>query len=401
MATQQPGLLSDAAFAQQLAGMGYTTEQMRQMLMEKRAKEQAAMSPEQQQRFLVAKGVGQLGRGVAGLFGAQLPEDPALQGATAIRNLSQQFDLTTSSGLREAARSIAQAQPDTAMKLMQQALELEGKEAKVQSERALTEQRLRERKASSIEEKAFLELAKKATPASVKKAQEAGNDISLLEIPEKEKLSTYGQVLVDAGFTPGSPEFQKRMQEFAAAELKGTSTRGQTTVQVGLNMEKPADVSAFRGKLLDTIKEPKKAYDAAVTAETAADNALKTKNFASANLLASSLAKAAGDTQISNKDVEKYRVDPSLIGSVADTVTRLARGTPTEDTLKKLRQLARLLKEKNKETIDTELATQRDIAKSSGFKQEDIDVAFRGVTPSAKAKRTITLRSGAVVEVED
>lgn len=131
MATQQPGLLSDAAFAQELAGMGYTTEQMRQMLMEKRAREQAAMTPEMQQRVMLARGVGQLGQSIAGLFGAQMPEDPMLKQATQARELQKQFDITTARGMADYAQALRDVSPDLAQRAAIMARDMGIKEAQM------------------------------------------------------------------------------------------------------------------------------------------------------------------------------------------------------------------------------------------------------------------------------
>jgi hypothetical protein len=91
-----------------------------------------------------------------------------------------------------------------------------------------------ERKSFSVGDKAFLALAAKATPASVKAAQDAGNDISLLEVPEAVKVSTYGQILKDAGLKEGTPEFQKQMQAFATAELESTRSGKGTKIDLGI-----------------------------------------------------------------------------------------------------------------------------------------------------------------------
>jgi hypothetical protein len=118
------------------------------------------------------------------------------------------------------------------------ALSAETAQAKLESEKALTNQRNRERSAAGLDEKVFAALAAKATPASVKAAQDAGNDISLLVVPENVKVSTYGQVLKDAGLKEGTPEFQRQMQAFATAELEGTRKGKGTNVNVAVSGQK-------------------------------------------------------------------------------------------------------------------------------------------------------------------
>lgn len=358
-----------------------------EQLDEQRALEFAKLAPTQQRSLLIGKGAAGVGRSLAGMFGVDI-QDPQLRRANKLRQLASQFDINTPEGLRQMATAVRQEDPQASMELARMAQAMELEKAKLGSEQALTAQRMRERQAASVEDKVFIELAKKATPESVKRAQEAGNNIGMLEIPEGEKLSTYGRVLVDAGLKPGTPEFQQRMGKFAEAELAGAATRGTTKVDVTLpGVQKAGDVTGLRKDIQAITKPYQDQADAAKDAIDLANMAIKNNNFAAVSSLSRSLAKAAGETQLSGRDVEAFGIDPSLVGRVADTVSRLAQSRPTVDTLTKLRQLAEALQKKAQSRIDLEEDQTREVARASGqFTEAQINTVFRRRPDQGKTK---------------
>lgn len=364
MATQLPSLFGTQMEPEQMA--------------EARALQFAQMSPQQQMQYNIYRNVNRLGRGAASLLGADV-QDPAMRKASQIRQLASQFDTNTPEGMMEFAGALRQIDPQLAMQAAQQAQAMMQAQANLGATRALEQQRLREKQSVSIEEKAFVELAKKATPSSVAAAMKAGNDISLLEIPENVKVSTYGQVLKDSGLTPGTPEFQKQMQAFAAAELEATKKGKGTTVSVALpGVAKAGDVVGLRDQIQKITKPYQDQADAAGDAIDLANMAIKKNNFAAVSSLSRSLAKAAGETQLSGKDVEAFGIDPSLVGRVVDTVSRLAQSVPSVDTLTKLRQLAEALKKKAESRIAIEEEQLQETARvSKQFTEDQINTVFR------------------------
>lgn len=102
----------------------------------------AQLSPLEAGRAMGYAGAAQLGRGLAGAMGA---EDPMLQQLSTIRQLSSQFDTTTSGGTAALAQALAQqGLQGPAMQLGQKALEMRKLEAEAQAktmERLTTEQK--------------------------------------------------------------------------------------------------------------------------------------------------------------------------------------------------------------------------------------------------------------------
>jgi hypothetical protein len=376
-----------------LLNMGLSPEQAQAQIDEQRAMQFANMNPQQR----IASGIY---KGITGASRALGVRDPMLEQASQMRALAQQFDTTTADGLMQYAQALQRmGNVPAAQAAAMQARQMMAQTADIESKQALTQQRLRERAAADPIEQFIRTNADKFTPASLEKFRETRKESDLVRFtaPEKEKLSNYGQILKDSGFTPGTPEFQQRMSDYAQAELAGASKRGTTSVQVGLDMKSPKDVADFRGKVLGTVTKQRTSLEAADTAVTLAQQAIDTGNFAAAEGVASMLAKASGDTQLSNKDIQKYRTDPSFVGTVADVTARLFRGTPTKDTLNKLKEYAEVLRKKQEESIKLELDVQRKLAKSAGLKDEDINTAFSGIIPSGTEE--VVLNDGTSVKV--
>lgn len=389
-----------------LFGGSLSPQEMQAQLLNQRAAQFAQMTPDQQLGMLAYKAGSGVGTGLAGAFGVNV-QDPMIQRATRLRELAGQYNTNTAAGLRQMADALRTQDPDMALQLSQRAAAMDLEASKIQAEQALAAQRNaaagRERQTASVEDRAFIELAKKATPASVAAAIQAGNDISLLEIPENVKVSTYGQVLRDAGFKEGTPEFQAKMREFAAAELKGTSQgRGTTITNVLPGVKTAGDVTGLRKDVQAITKPYQEQADAAESAIELANMAIKSNNFAAVSSLSRSLAKAAGETQLSARDVEAFGVDPSLVGRVSDTVSRLAQSRPTVDTLTKLRQLAEALKKKADARIKLEEDQTIEVARASGqFTEAQLNTVFRRRPAATTGSNQRTTRSGVKYTVEN
>jgi len=161
-----------------------------------------------------------------------------------------------------------------------------------------------------------------------------------------QKLQEYAKTL-----TPGSIELAQVMAVIKA-EGEGKGTKVDVTLP---GVKGAGDVIKLRSDINTTLKPFRDGVNAANQAIALADDVLLTGNFASSASLARALAKASGETQLSKADVAAFGGDPSLVGSVSDIATRLATGTPTADTTRKLKSLAVLLKKKNESLEKTEI----------------------------------------------
>lgn len=170
MATPQP----------QLFGATMDPEQMA----EAKALQFSQMSPQQQMQYNIYRNVNRLGRGVAGLLGAEV-EDPTMKKASQLRQLASQFDTTTAEGMMQYAQALRSIAPNLAVQAAQQAQAMMKTEAEIGSTRALEQQRLREKQSADP----FQKLVEQGiyTPESLAKYKESGlvTDLRRYEKPKE------------------------------------------------------------------------------------------------------------------------------------------------------------------------------------------------------------------------
>jgi hypothetical protein len=376
-------------------GMG-TPEEMQRAMLDQKAAQFAEMTQNQQLSSMAYKGGANLGQGLAGAFGVDI-QDPTIQRATRLRQLAGQYNTNTAKGLREMAAALQATDPESSLQLTQRAMTMEMEEAKLGSEQALKTQRERERESADP----FQQLLTKGvyTPASLALYKTSKN-VADLKYKDKEFSPSEIQTLQEYRKTLISPAQDKEIAEVnavikAAGEGKGTKIVNQLPGVKGAG-----DIVGLRQNLNTTLKPYRDAVNAASTAIELADDVLKTGNFASASALSRQLAKAAGEQQLSKSDVDAFGGDPSLVGMVSDTASRLATGTATADTTRKLKQLAQIIKKKNEALENNEIKqTQRTAELSGLYTPEQVKEVFtlRGNTP-ANVRKT---KSGVEYTVGD
>lgn len=354
----------------------------------------AQLTPEQR-LYMMGRGTGRaIGQGLGGFFGVDV-QDPAMARASKLRELGAKYGTTTAESLDKIAAEIQATDPDMAMQVKAKADELRLTGEKLKSEQALTAQRT----AAANKE------TKLATPADIVKAQriaalkaaipqyETVGDKTTAKLlqdeldvltAEKEPKINYGVEADRASVANFGKPFSQLSQTQAKVIDDLLEERGLKKAKAGKTdvvlpgVEKAGDVVGLREGLQKITKPYQDQADAAGDAIDLANMAIKSNNFAAVSSLSRSLAKAAGETQLSSRDVEAFGIDPSLVGRVSDTVSRLATSRPTVDTLTKLRQLAEALKKKAESRISIEEQQLQDTARSSKqFTEEQINTVFR------------------------
>jgi hypothetical protein len=216
----------------------------------------AQLDPAARGAALTYAGARGLGTAIGGAMGV---EDPQLRLVSARNTIAQQIDQSNPESILQGAQMLAQAgDQQGAMALAQYARQ-------AQSEMAQTQQR----KAAAFA--SIAQATREKVQASPKEVQLA-KEVALLSGPEgspeyntayaasltgqiskdqKEKLSAFGQTLVDAGLTPGTEPFQKRMLEYANEKLKGAA-KGTGNVTIGgINVDTGA-ASKKAGEIIGT-----------------------------------------------------------------------------------------------------------------------------------------------------
>jgi len=350
----------------------------------------------QQARFSGFMATNQLGSAVGGLLGAQ---DPELMRVRQRQEMLQGVDIADPAALRQAAqRAMAANDFQAAQMLNDRAISTETAQAKLASEQALTTQRNRERAAAAPFQQFLRSAVGKVTPESLSAYQQSGNPSDLVwtekaNQTEIERLQTYRNSL------PAGSSERREVDAVIKAAAEG---RGTKITNVLPGVEKAGDVTGLRRDIQAITKPYQDQSDAAESAIELANIAIKNGNFAAVSSLSRSLAKAAGETQLSARDVEAFGVDPSLVGRVSDTVSRLAQSRPTVDTLTKLRQVAEALKKKADSRIKLEEDQTIEVARSSKlFTEDQLNTVFRRRPAPTTGSNQKTTRSGVKYTVEN
>ena len=384
-----------------LFGGSLSPQEMQSQLLNQRAAQFAQLTPDQQLGMMAYKAGSGVGTGLAGAFGVDV-QDPTIRRATKLRELAGQYNTNTSAGLRQMADALRTQDPDMALQLSQRAAAMDLEAAKLNSENALTTQRTREKEAADPFQK--LVQSGKYTPESLAKYRDSQNPADLV-LATKESKTSYGAEADRAAKANFNKDFADLTQTEAKVIDDLLEARGIKKAKAGKTdvvLPKTAkDITELRKDVQSITKPYQDQSDAAETAIEFADMALK-DNFASFAALRQSLAKAAGDTQISNRDVQAFGIDPSLVGTVTDTISRLSTGTPTKDTINKLKQVALALKKKADARIKLEEDQTIATARASGnYPKDQLDTLFRRRPAQAKGGNTRTTRSGVSYTVEN
>ena len=273
-----------ASIVEGLFGMtpeAYQGQQYQQDL--KRGYELAQLDPGAAARAQLGASIGQLGRGFAGAMGI---EDPQLKLISTRNTIAQQIDQTNPESILQGAQMLAQ------MGDQQGAMALAEYYRKAQSETALAQQRTaaanRERvqstpekilianqlaqlnteldvltqQPSSPERDAKLNLTTRKLQALEQQVEKpnktvvVGNSLvdavtgfELYKGPDAQKYSEFAKTLIDAGLTPGTDPFQKRMLEYATKKVEGAG-KGTGNVTIGgINVDTGAAAKAA-GKIV-------------------------------------------------------------------------------------------------------------------------------------------------------
>ena len=384
-----------------LFGGSLSPQEMQSQLLNQRAAQFAQMDPNEQLGMMAYKAGSGVGTGLAGAFGVDV-QDPMIRRATKLRELAGQYNTNTAAGLRQMADALRTQDPDMALQLSQRAAAMDLEAAKLQSEQALVTQRTREKEAADPFQK--LVQSGKYTPESLAKYRDSQNPADLV-LATKESKTSYGAEADRAAKANFNKDFADLTQTEAKVIDDLLEARGIKKAKAGKTdvvLPKTAkDITELRKDVQSITKPYQDQSDAAETAIEFADMALK-DNFASFAALRQSLAKAAGDTQISNRDVQAFGIDPSLVGTVTDTISRLSTGTPTKDTINKLKQVALALKKKADARIKLEEDQTIATARASGnYPKDQLDTLFRRRPAQAKGGNTRTTRNGVSYTVEN
>lgn len=350
----------------------YQIQQQRQAQIDAQARDMAQMGGFELAGYLGGKAGAALGQVGAGMLGMV---DPLQEQAKRQQAVMQGADVSTPQGLRAIA-------------------------AKFQSLNMPQQAMIAAAKANEME-KAQQEMALKNAQESLTLAR--ANTEWTKEL--RERLSSYGQQLVDAGYAPGTPEFQTEMKKYLEAQLTEKTKPVGVKVSQTVGIDKPIEIPKFRAQVQDTLKPYLQTVDASDTSEAMIDQAIKTGNPNSFQGARVQLARAFGDSQVTAKEIQAAGGDPSLWGSLKDSTSVLFTGTPSVETMKDVKRTIQALRKVAKAKGASELETQRAMAREAKISETNIKnyltfPQFEDAQQKPGGGGEKVLRSGKKIKVE-
>ena len=200
---------------------------------------------------------------------------------------------------------------------------------------------------------------------------------------------------------PNDPTKQIRVP-FEGDVDQTTSKVSSTSTSTTGGIDKFKDIPDLRAKIVGVVDPFRKAVNATDMALESLDLSMTQNNFAGFNAARVQLAKALSGGDLSQKEIAAAGGDPSIFGKIIDTTSTLFTSTPSIDTQQKIKDTIKAIRKVALKKGRDEIEVQRNIASRSGFNKDDFEAAsdipeFK----SKKGKKTITLKSGKTVTVEE
>lgn len=372
----------------------YDVEQARNKQALDYAAQVAAMNNLQQAKLGIGQGAAGITRGAAGMFGLVDPKVEQAKMREGVMGMGG--DLSTSAGLKaKAAQFAAAGDQATAMKLLMVAKRQEADEAKVKLADAA--EKRKEYAAMPDMEKYAISMAKRSGLKEWTPEFDEFVSVFMYEQKNKEKQPqdpTSYREWVLAGKPNTYAEWLTSQKKAGAPNV--------TNVMPGAKDLK--DIPKFRKNVQDTVKPQLETIYASDKALSALDLAIKQNNPSAFQVARTQLAKAAGDSQISLREIEAAGGDPSLFGKLIDTTSVLFTGTPSLETQMAMKRTIQAMKSIAKQKGKSEIDVQRALAKQSNYTDEQIGAALKFDQFEDKevgAGQTVTLKSGKTVKRVD
>jgi hypothetical protein len=311
-----------------LAGLFTTPEQyqqQRQAVQRAQAIQMASLDPFQQGQANIQMGINRIADVGAGALGIQ---DPQLQAVSTIRELSNKYDTNTSGGVAGLATELQQrGMQQQAFQLGQRALEMRKLEAEAQ---AKTAERLtpEQKNATAMADASGAERGSTAWTEAYKS--------NLAQLTAKDIRTSDQKNFTEAVKGGYKGNFNQWLLE--QNKSKGTNISSQVKL--------PTDINALAAGYEKAIEGDVSVKNLAFNAKGLINQAAVSNNPSAWEAARTQVAKAVGEGKLSNEDIARTGVDPTLIGGVRDWIEKKVVGVPDVNTQKALFVVASYL-EKN------------------------------------------------------
>lgn len=298
----------------------------------------AQLNPFQRANMQLYQAGGDLARAGAGLIGLQNPQEAMAQQQQQIQS---QIDHSTPEGLLRGAELFNRA-GNTRMAFMYQ---------QAAAARQGQIQEVAKNRAAEIKNLAEAEKALRANP-NLEKIVEG--------IPNMPGMKR--EVLIDKN--TGKRVFEGQPY---------SPTTPKTDVKV--SVAGPNKVTEFSNEYDKGVQPALSVLESARLSKTLINEASKSNNSQAWEASRTQIAKAVGETKLSNEDIRRVGVDPRLVQGALDWVNKKIVGVPNEDIMKQLYALSSVLEKNAAFRINQKADRVRGVAKQAGV-EGDYDVLF-------------------------
>jgi hypothetical protein len=376
------------AIVQGLFGVSPEQLQMQQnQALQAQAQQYAQMTPEQGYRAAIYEGVNRLAGGVGGLLGGV---DPMQQKASKVASILQGSDQTTAQGMMDLYRKFTEAGlPEQAQMAAAKYQEFKKAEAdagltaaKTGAEQALAAQRGREQKAADPFQQFLRTQGDKVTPESLTIYQQTGNVGDLVWITKANKTEIQQLQDYRDGLPKGSPK-RAEVDEVIKGMGKGKGT-SITNVLPGQGAPKVGDVTSFVSQANTVLKPFKTAFDSA----SEGLSLLETGNPKAGAQVDRLLAKAAGDSQLSQAEVTAVASAGSFPQRVADSVSKFFTGGVGSLSTEQKKEVLTVFQTAAKDGFNSERQRLSDIYGTSQLSPEQVKAGLGEPLKTSMPKST-------------
>lgn len=358
---------------------GMTPESLmaqRDQALQTQAQQYAQLDPFQRATAGIYAGANRLGGAIGGMLGAQDPEMMRMQQR---QSMLQGLDLSNPESLKQG---IQQAMQNKDYQLVS---ELTNRYQ--QSAAAALDARVKE----SVITKNTAEQRAAATPADIAKAQRvaaikaaipaykaAGDDqtVKLLEdeltalLPAAKapdfgdkREAIAGELFENKTFAQLTPAEKARVNKRVQDEAKETTPKYSATTELKMPTDIVGAVSAA-----DKATEKEVAMlDSAKLAKQLINQTAKSNNSQTWEAARTTIAKAVGESKLSNEDIRRTGVDPRLVEGALDWVNKKIEGVPNADIQKQLYVLGSVLENSASSRYDAKISRFRGAAEAAKF----------------------------------
>ena len=376
----------------------------RQQLEQAQALQQAQLDPYAAVNYMAARAGQQLGRGIGGLLGGQ---DPQLQIISARNAVMREVDPNNPESIMAGAQKLAQVDPEGATRLANYA-----REAQVKITQAT--RNLREARGLSVGQdvlKAETEAAYRAAIREIKGREPTPENVNALQVYEDklaaltrtkeaapldiQKAQDYRKALIKEG----APATQIAEVDRYIKGLEGG--RGTTVTMPEIKL--PTDINALARGYEEAIKDDVNVKNLSFNAKGLINQAATSNNPSAWEAARTQVAKAVGEGKLSNEDIARTGVDPTLIGGVRDWIDKKVTGVPDQKTQQALYVVASYLEKNASQRIAEKRNNRVAMAKQVN---PSVDAAamfpdYSGAAPAVGAAPAAAAGTGKVVDYKD